>query len=93
MDIPRWPWIDQALEEAQQNPDVQGLPVLPLAYLVLMKFESGRLQGVADVSRMIGFSDAKTLESVRQVFIEFVPDEIEDLESLIVLGRMEVGPS
>ena len=87
------PWIDQALEEALQNLDIQGLPVLPLAYLVLMKFESSRLQDVADISRMLGLADAKILESVRQVFNEFLPDEIGDLESLIVSGRMEVDHS
>ncbi|MBI2886563.1 MAG: hypothetical protein HYY02_05090, partial [Chloroflexi bacterium] len=32
---PSDPWFPQALAEAQDNRDLQGLPVLPLAYLVL----------------------------------------------------------
>ena len=37
------PWLPGALEEARQNRNSQGLPVLPLAYLVLMKFQAGRV--------------------------------------------------
>ena len=36
-------WLSHALKEAQLNRDAQGLPVLPLAYLVLIRFESGRV--------------------------------------------------
>ena len=85
-------WLSQGLMEAQVNRDAQGMPVLPLAYLVLVKFESGRVQDLADVTRMLGQTNAMTLESVRQAFIEYLPDDIDDLESLIVLGQMEVDP-
>ena len=86
------PWLDYALAEAQHNRDASGMPVLPLAYLVLMKFLAGRVQDLADVTRMLGQADGEMLESVRQVFREHLPDDIDDLESLIVLGQMEVNP-
>ena len=85
------PWLDQALEQAQSNLDVQGLPVLPLAYLVLMKFESGRVQDLADVTRMLGQADQEGLQAVRSLFAEYLPDEMDDLESLIVLGQIETN--
>jgi hypothetical protein len=85
-------WLDHALGEAQLNRDAQGLQVLPLAYLVLVKFESGRVQDLADVTRMLGQAGHEMLEAVRQVFAEHLPGEMDDLESLVVLGRMEASP-
>ncbi len=85
-------WLSHALEEAQFNRDAQGLPVLPLAYLVLIKFESGRVQDLADVTRMLGQAGPEMLEAVKHVFAEQLPDELDDLESLIVLGKMEASP-
>ena len=87
------PWLDQALAEALHNRDVQGMPVLPLAYLVLMKFESGRVQDLADVTRMLGQADQQGLQAVQRLFAEYLPAEMDDLESLIVLGQMEANPS
>jgi hypothetical protein len=86
------PWLDCALAEAQHNRDTQGMPVLPLAYLVLMKFQSGQVQDVADVARMLGQADQDRLQAVRQLFIQYLPDEMEDLESLIALGQIEMNP-
>lgn len=83
-------WLAQALAEAQQNLDAQGLPVLPFPYLVLVKFQAGRVQDLADVTRMVGQASEELLSSVRQLFIQHLPDEMEDLESLIVLGQMEM---
>ena len=90
------PWLRGALEEAQHNRDAQGLPVLPLVFLVIMKFESGRVQDLAGVTRMLGQADAAMLEAIRQVFTRDLPqilsNEIDDLESLIILGQMEENP-
>lgn len=89
------PWWPQALSEAATNRDAQGLPVLPLPYLVLMKLRSGRVQDIADVTRMLGQAPEEALDSVRSILNEHAPDLIEDLESLIELGRLELqeGPS
>ena len=57
-----------------------------------MKFESGRVQDLADVARMLGQADAAMLVAVRQVFTRYLPNEIDDLESLIILGQMEENP-
>ena len=86
------PWLSQALAEAQHNRDAQGMPVLPLPYLVLMKFQAGRVQDLADVARMLGQASPDRLQAVRQLFIRYQPDDIDDLESLIVLGQIEMNP-
>ena len=83
-------WLIQALEEAQTNKDSQGLPIMPLQYLALMKFRSGRVQDLADITRMLGQADNATLDAVRTVFAEYHPSDIEDLESMITLGKLEM---
>lgn len=83
------PWIDEAL--AQEVSDPAGYPVLPLPYLVLMKLGSGRVQDVADVTRMLGWADEETLSAVRQVVARYRPSDSQDLETLIYLGRLERG--
>ena len=35
-------WWPEALRESRTNLDAQGLPILPLPFLVLMKFQAGR---------------------------------------------------
>ena len=88
----REPWFAQALKEAQSNRDRQGLPVLPLPFLVLMKFQAGRVQDLADVTRMLGQAEEGVLGAVRALFAQWFPGEREDLESLIELGRLETEP-
>ena len=83
-------WARQALEESQGNRDPQGLPVLPLPCLVLMKFAAGRVQDMADLSRMLGQAPEQQLEQVRALFAQYRPDDREDLESLIYLGKLEL---
>jgi hypothetical protein len=56
-----------------------------------MKLESGRVQDLADVTRMLGWADDETLAVVRDVVMRHRPAEIEDIESFIYLGRLERG--
>ncbi len=84
-------WWTEALNEAQGNRDAQGLPILPLRYLVLMKFQSGRVQDIADITRMLGQADETALAKVRALFKEYAPADLDDLESLITLGKLERG--
>jgi hypothetical protein len=66
--------------------------VLPLPYFVLMKLRSGRTQDIADVTRMLGLASDADLDAVRDAVRQFDPDALEDVESMIVLGRMEMQP-
>lgn len=85
------PWLEDALHQAQSNRDLQGLPILPLPYLVLLKFQSGRVQDLADLTRMFGLSDEAALNRVRKLIQQYEPEGYKDLESMITLGKMELG--
>jgi hypothetical protein len=82
-------WFSEAFEELQTDP--QGLPVLSLPYLVLMKLQSGRTQDLADITRMLGLANEEECNKVRNVIKKYQPDAVEDLESFISLGRLEAG--
>jgi hypothetical protein len=86
------PWAGDALRQARQNQDLQGLPVLPLPNFILMKLQSGRTLDLADVTRMLGLASDADLNAVRHAVRQYDPDALEDLESMIVLGRMEMQP-
>jgi hypothetical protein len=83
-------WVSEALLAAQSNLDSQHMPVLPLRYLVLMKFQSGRVQDLADIARMLGQAAADDLAAVRTIFARWLPGDDADLESLITLGQLEM---
>ena len=82
-------WLDDALQPDRTDP--AGNPVLGLPYLVLMKMETSRPQDLGDLSRMLGLAEEDDLEQVRAAVTRYMPDAAEDLESLIYLGRLEMG--
>ena len=82
-------WWPVALREAAANRDAEGAFVLTAPYLVLMTLLAGRMQDVADVGRMLGGMTEPDLGRVRDVVREHAPPLNEDLESMIVLGKLE----
>lgn len=84
-------WAAGAIGEANTNRDAQGFPVLPLPYQVLMKLAASRVQDLADVSRMLGAASEPDLHAVRAVVRQHLAEMTEDLESLIHLGKLELG--
>lgn len=82
-------WVGEALQDLRRDP--QGLPVLSRPYLVLMKVQSGRAQDLADAARMLGFASEEERKMTRGLFTRYLPDALEDLESLITLGKLEAG--
>jgi hypothetical protein len=82
-----YPWLNKAFDQLKTDP--AGYPVLTLAYLVLMKLAAMRAQDWADISRMLGFASDKDLDEVRKVVARFSPEDVEDLESLIFIGKKE----
>lgn len=88
----REPWWQEALREAAANRDPHGLPILPLPYLVFTKLRAGRVQDVADVTRMLGLADDPRLARVRSFIAKQAPEDLDDLESLIELGQLETKP-
>ena len=80
-------WVRDALEIPSADP--QGLPVLSLPYLVLMKLESSRTQDLADIARMLGGASEEAIDAVHNVIAQYLPDAISDLEGLFQLGKLE----
>jgi hypothetical protein len=81
------PWVHDALTSVVR--DGTGRPYIDLPFLVLMKLESGRLQDLADISRMAGCADPTEIQRVRDTIRRYRPQDTEDLESMIHLGRLE----
>lgn len=81
------PWAREAVHSPVFDP--VGAPTIGLPYLIVMKLLSGRAQDIADITRMLGAADSPMLGQVRTVVARFVPDAVEDIESMIVLGKME----
>ena len=84
-------WWPDALSEAAANRDSGGAPVLSLRYLVLMKVKSGRIQDSADVGRMIAGASAEQLDATRALVRRHAPDFLDDLGSMLALGKLERG--
>ncbi len=82
-------WVEEAVLNPNYAPD--GLPIIDLPYLVLMKLAASRTQDLADVSRMLGLADQTMLTKIKQVIQAYLPTATEDLESLILLGKLEMG--
>jgi hypothetical protein len=82
-------WCSPALNDAATNLSNDGTPVLTAPYLVLMKLLSGRVQDIADVTRILGGLDDSALGQVEATIRRHGADLSEDLESLIALGKLE----
>ena len=54
-----------------------------------MKLIAGRSQDLADISRMLGGTTDIQLLEVKKIIYQFIPSAAEDLESLIILGKLE----
>jgi len=82
-------WAQTAVREPNRAPT--GEPVIALPYLVLMKLAASRPQDLADLSRMLGQADDRTLTQVRAAVRQYRPEDAGDVESLIALGRLELA--
>lgn len=83
------PWAAEAVANPVFAPN--GLPVIALPYLVLMKMRAGRAIDIGDLSRVLGAADDTALDETRRIIAGNLADGVEDLEGLIYLGRLEYG--
>jgi hypothetical protein len=81
-------WLEEAL--AQPELDAAGYPVIGLQYLVLLKLQAERSQDWADVSRMLGQAGEAQLDRVLEFVQRHSPEDVEDLQALIFLGKKEM---
>ncbi|MEW5987475.1 MAG: hypothetical protein AB1791_12650 [Chloroflexota bacterium] len=84
----RYPWLNEALANPEYDP--AGYPVLGLPYLIIMKMKAGRGRDVGDLTTMLGWASDDELTKVREIVARYIPEDLEDLESLIFIGRKEM---
>jgi hypothetical protein len=82
-----FPWLNEAL--ANTHLDEAGMPVLALPYLIIMKLMANRGVDIGDMTRMLGLASDEDLDRVREAVRTYAPEDMDDLEALILLGRME----
>jgi hypothetical protein len=82
-------WVVQALLQPRIGAD--GQPVISLPYLVLMKLAASRTTDISDISRMLGQASDLELDEVRKTIEKYDRNSLEDLESLIQLGKIEMS--
>jgi len=82
-----YPWLTDALKDHGYDP--AGYPVIKLPYLVMMKMEAQRVRDLGDLGTMLGWADDTDLDEVRKVIAKFAPEDSDDLESLIFIGKRE----
>jgi hypothetical protein len=86
-------WWPALIADAQANRDRQGLPILPLAGQVWLKLRAGRTVDAGDLSRLLGLASDEQIADVRAfLHANAAPDDVQDFESLVQLGRLEFGP-
>jgi hypothetical protein len=54
-----------------------------------MKLIAGRSQDLADISRMVGGANDRQIAQIKDMVLKYLPSAIEDLESLLLLGKLE----
>lgn len=82
-------WLPSAIAAAQDNLH-EGIPVMPRAWLVLMKLTAGRSADQSDVSRMLGgLADGDFQSLLHTIDVWLSPEDREDLAALYQLGRWE----
>ncbi len=83
-----YPWLEDALDNPEH--DAAGFPVIALPYLVLLKMQATRDQDWTDITRMLSTASEDALDRVRRTCAQYSPDDVEDLETMIFLGRREL---
>ena len=82
-----YPWLRDALANIRK--DAAGYPTIGLPYLTILKMAAQRPQDWADVARMLGWASDAELDEVRAVVQRYTPEDVDDLESLIFIGKKE----
>ena len=82
-----YPWLKEALANPAKDP--AGYPVVGMPFLILLKLTAQRAQDWADASRILGWASDEQLDEVRAAVAQYSPEDSEDLESLIFIGKKE----
>ncbi len=82
------PWVRRALAAPHQQ---DGVPLIDLPYLIVMKLAAGRARDELDVEGMLAYASDDALADVRRVVAAEMPARAQDVESYLFIGRVERG--
>jgi hypothetical protein len=83
---PRQPWVGPALESAQKT---RYGKVISKPFLVLTKLWAGRgEQDDTDILYVLRAMNSREKEQTRKLIMHFLPNEAEDLESMLALAAL-----
>jgi hypothetical protein len=82
-----YPWLKRALSHPTK--DTAGYPVIALPYLIILKMNAQRTRDMGDLGTMLGWASDADLDKVRAAVKQYAPEDLEDLESLIFIGKRE----
>ncbi|MEW5956751.1 MAG: nucleotidyl transferase AbiEii/AbiGii toxin family protein [Chloroflexota bacterium] len=82
-----YPWLREALAHPKRDP--AGYPVISLPYLVILKMAAQRARDLGDLGTILGWASEAELDAVRAAVARYAPEDLEDLESLIFIGKKE----
>ena len=82
-----YPWLRIALSHPAKDP--AGYPVIALPYLIILKMNAQRTRDMGDLGTMLGWASDTDLDEVRKAVAQYAPEDSDDLESLIFIGKRE----
>lgn len=82
-----YPWLKKALSHPAKDP--AGYPVIALPYLIILKMNAQRTRDMGDLGTMLGWASDTDLDEVRKAVAQYAPEDSDDLESLIFIGKRE----
>ena len=83
-------WGGDALAAARSN-ILNGLPTLTRPYIMFCKIIASRLKDMGPLAKMAGGASASELALFRDLVRRWCPDEIDDMNQIILLGQHQHG--
>ena len=81
-------WVERAIAAAVR--DRGGNLVLSIPFLVLSKIK-GRTKDMSDLSMILGYAQGDTLAKTKDLLRTYAPDALDDLASLVFIGKAYSG--
>ena len=86
---PDLPWVKTALHPKNTTTAPDGLRVIALPYLILLKLLARRNRDILDIEEMLQYCDEQKIAEIRSTISEAMPILLEDLEQHIAISQMD----
>jgi predicted nucleotidyltransferase len=86
---PNLSWARAALQPENTTTAPDGLRVISLPYLILLKLLARRNRDILDIEEMLQYCDEQKIAEIRSVISKSMPALFEDLEQHIAIAQMD----